>query len=71
MEENVRTWVWFFSVMLAMTLGPALLGTLFICGAVQLYRHYRGFIAEKLSHLHMPQMAVARIPVKSRYSQPY
>jgi hypothetical protein len=56
MEENMRTWVWFFSVMLAMTIGPALLGTLFICGVVQLYGRFSGVAARKLGNMRMPRV---------------
>lgn len=58
MDENLRTWVWFFSVVMAMTIGPALLGTLLIACFMQSYRHYRGYAEEKLP--------AARIPAYSR-----
>ncbi len=61
MDENLRTWVWFFSVVTAMTIGPALLGTLLIAGFVQSYRHYRTYAQEKLR--------AVRIPAYSRTSQ--
>ena len=54
MDENLRTWVWFFSVVTAMTIGPALLGTLLICGFMQGYRHYRELAQEKLRAVHVP-----------------
>ena len=48
MSENLKTWVWFLSVMLGMTLGPVLLASLIVCGVVMAYRRYRGAIGEKL-----------------------
>ena len=48
MDENLKTWVWFISVMMGMTLGPLLIGSLAIYGIVSFYRHYRGMAGEKL-----------------------
>jgi hypothetical protein len=48
MDENLRTWIWFFSVMMAMTLGPLVVGSLVIYWAVHAYRTYRSVVADKL-----------------------
>jgi hypothetical protein len=48
MDENLRTWVWFVSVVMAMTIGPALLISLFICGMAGSYRRYRNIVTEKV-----------------------
>jgi hypothetical protein len=55
MDENLRTWVWFFSVVMAMTVGPALLGTLFVAGVISTYRRYHGAVSEKVRALRMPR----------------
>lgn len=60
MDENLRTWVWFFSVVMAMTIGPALLGTLLIAGFLQSYRHYRGMAQEKLQAVRIPAYSHSR-----------
>jgi hypothetical protein len=63
LDENLRTWVWFFSVVMAMTIGPALLGTLLIAGLMQSYRHYRDLAQEKLRPAHIagaPILAYSR-----------
>lgn len=48
MDENLRTWVWFISVIMGMTLAPILIGSVVIYGIVSFYRHHRGVIGEKL-----------------------
>ncbi len=48
MDENLRTWVWFISVIMGMTLGPILIGSVVIYGIVNFCRHRRGVIGEKL-----------------------
>jgi len=71
MEENVRTWVWFFSVITAMTVGPILLGTLVIFGMMQAYRRYGVLMGEKLKRLRKAALSGLHMPViKPRYSRP-
>ena len=48
MDENLRTWLWFISVVTAMTVGPILVGTLAIYFAVTTFRRYRDVIGEKI-----------------------
>jgi hypothetical protein len=48
MEENLRTWLWFFSVVTVMTLGPIVVGSFVIYMIVAGYRRYSGLIGEKL-----------------------
>ncbi len=59
MSENLRTWVWFVSVVLAMTIGPALLITLFICGVTATYRRYHDVISEKMKSFRVRSMRLA------------
>ncbi len=48
MEENLRTWLWFISVVTVMTLGPIIVGGFALFVIVTTYRRYRGLIGEKL-----------------------
>jgi hypothetical protein len=48
MDENLRTWLWFASVVIVMTLGPIVVGSLTVYMIVTAYRRYRGVIGEKL-----------------------
>jgi len=48
MDENLRTWVWFISVIMGMTLGPILICSVVIYGIVNFCRHHRGVIGKKL-----------------------
>ena len=48
MSENLRNWMWFLSVVTAMTVGPILIGSLAVYGLVTTYRRYRGIVGEKL-----------------------
>ncbi|MBY0509767.1 MAG: hypothetical protein K2P94_06405 [Rhodospirillaceae bacterium] len=48
MDENLRTWLWFISVVTAMTLGPIVVGSFAVYMIVLAYRRYRGLICEKL-----------------------
>jgi len=50
MDENLRTWLWFTSVVTAMTLGPILAGSFAIYMIVTAYRRYRGVIGAKWRH---------------------
>ena len=69
MDENMRTYIWFLSVVLAMTIGPALLLTLFICGVATTWNRYRDAIVEhlKFRHAMVPARIHARMPAHSHH----
>ena len=48
MDANLRAWLWFISVVTAMTVGPILTGSFAIYVAVTMYRRYRGILGQKL-----------------------
>jgi hypothetical protein len=47
MDENLRTWLWAVSVIVAMILGPIVVGGFGIYAVVTLYRRYRDVLGEK------------------------
>jgi len=47
MDENLRTWLWFVSVVTVMVLAPVVAAAAFLCGGLAVYRRYRGFLGEK------------------------
>ena len=41
MDENLRTWLWFVSVCVAMAVTPVVIGGWLLYGFVEAYRHWR------------------------------
>jgi hypothetical protein len=48
MDENLRSWLWALSVIVAMIMGPIVVGGFGIYALAALYRRYRDVIGEKV-----------------------